>query len=287
MKLLAPITGIIAFLLCCNVGYSQKRVSLKFEVFSAPQLTARKAVIKNPNQTDLHKWLTAQAADAQSGIKLENLMLLTTLSGQRAKIAAAIEFPHPVDFDPPQVPSADNSGAVAPAQTAAPAPTAVTMPPTPPVPTPNPPTPPTPPSGNQGDPGILGLASTGGDGWKPPFPYIPATPTSFEVTNLGWSIEVEAVISEDGKWVDLQAAPEFDSFVRWITWDKHGEIEQPVFSVQRFIPSITCRDGQPMLCGTMNPARNTGVAFPEEQGKAPQPPRVWLAFVTANITEAK
>lgn len=80
------------------------------------------------------------------------------------------------------------------------------------------------------------------------------TPSSFEVKNVGATIQVAPVVSPDGKSVTLELAPLRVAFVRM---DEHVsykpkvgpviEVQQPVFATSKVNTTITLRDGERRL----------------------------------------
>jgi general secretion pathway protein D len=95
-------------------------------------------------------------------------------------------------------------------------------------------------------------------------PITPSTPTAFEKRDIGISLEVEPVISEDGKIVDLNLVPssvEFEGFIDYgepirfsganagpgIATENH--IFQPIFRTNKVTTSVSVWDGNTIVIG--------------------------------------
>lgn len=100
------------------------------------------------------------------------------------------------------------------------------------------------------------------------FPVTPAHPTQFETRKLGFNLEVEPVISPDGKMVDLALAPEFVEFLGFVNYGSpitaagtdllgnptnievtDNQILQPVFSTIRESVQVSIYDGATLVIG--------------------------------------
>ncbi len=92
-------------------------------------------------------------------------------------------------------------------------------------------------------------------------PSIPATPTAFEKRDVGFSLEVEPVIGENGKTVELNIVPssvEFEGFIDYGTdFIQAGptpllvenQILQPVFRTNKVTTSVSVWDGNTVVLG--------------------------------------
>lgn len=82
------------------------------------------------------------------------------------------------------------------------------------------------------------------------------TPTSFETRNTGVTLEVEPILSKDGKTIDLNLVPQHVRFrgmrKNTVEHPKHGKtvIEQPDFDTMKTQTSLKVRNGQRLLLGT-------------------------------------
>ncbi len=105
----------------------------------------------------------------------------------------------------------------------------------------------------------------------------PATPTAFDTRNTGETLQVEPLISEDSKWIDVRLVPEQ---VLLVGEAKYGqglcETTMPVFETRRINTSVRLSAGKPYLLGTLNRPSNSQVE-PDSAN------RVSYAFVTASI----
>lgn len=113
------------------------------------------------------------------GVDLVTCPSITVKSGQKSSVREVREFPYPTEFDPPQIPQNFSSS-----------------------------------GGNTLINLLTGTVTTGGTSGA--FPITPTTPTAFTTKEVGTILEVEPVISEDGRSVDLTLAPsdiEFEGFI--------------------------------------------------------------------------
>ncbi len=86
--------------------------------------------------------------------------------------------------------------------------------------------------------------------------HLEGIPSSFETRNVGVTIEVEPVLSPDGKKIDLNLVPQHIRLKRFnkITIEKPSAggtttVEQPEFDTMKVTTSITLRNGQRILMG--------------------------------------
>jgi hypothetical protein len=91
-----------------------------------------------------------------------------------------------------------------------------------------------------------------------PDSYIPNTgPVSFESRNFGVTFEVEPVISQDGRYIDLNVAPQdvellgYETFVvpklKDVATGNDADPHQPIFFCMKTTTTLTLRSGQHML----------------------------------------
>lgn len=164
-----------------------------------------------------------RALDQKTGIDLASQPSVITRSGQKATLEVTREFIYPTEFDPPQVPT--NVGA-----------------------TNN-------NNNNNGGNVIIGRA--------PPPVVTPATPTAFEMRKTGVVLEVEPVISEDGRTVDLAVTPQFTEFLGFVNYGSPinslyegsfdeltpNRIFQPIFESKKIVTSVKVWDGATIVLG--------------------------------------
>ena len=139
--------------------------------------------------TDPQFQFAIRSIEQKKGTDILNLPSVVTKSGQKASIRSVREFPYPTEFDPPQIPQQVGNT-------------------------------------NQNGGGTSSLAllfngvlqfgqtSTSNNG----APVIPATPTAFEVKELGMVLDVEPNISADGRTVEVSIAPSFTEFEGFINY---------------------------------------------------------------------
>ena len=105
--------------------------------------------------------------------------------------------------------------------------------------------------------GVIGLYGTSDFA-----PVTPSTPTAFEMRKVGITLEVEPVISEDGRKVDLTLLPqstEFEGFIDYgtdinnpiygIVHVVQNDILQPVFRTNKLSTGVTVWDGATVVLG--------------------------------------
>ena len=106
----------------------------------------------------------------------------------------------------------------------------------------------------------------------PPIPVTPTTPTAFETRRVGMVLNVEPVISDDARSVDLTLTPEFTEFVGFVNYgspifnvtrtaaapgvDFVGKQEltpntilQPIFSTKKVTTAVKVYDGATIVLG--------------------------------------
>lgn len=76
-------------------------------------------------------------------------------------------------------------------------------------------------------------------------------PKGFEMTPVGFRLEVEPVIGTDGNTIDLVLAPQTPSFTGWNELEAGAgfKVRQPVFLQSRVSTSVTIWDGQTVMFG--------------------------------------
>ncbi len=98
----------------------------------------------------------------------------------------------------------------------------------------------------------------------PPIPVTPSTPTAFEMRRVGVVLDVEPVISEDNKVIDLTITPEITEFVGFVNYGSpinsvasdgvkveltENRIFQPIFSSRKIATSVKVYDGATVVLG--------------------------------------
>jgi general secretion pathway protein D len=117
----------------------------------------------------------------------------------------------------------------------------------------------------------------------PPIPVTPTTPTAFETRRVGTILEVEPVIADDGRSVDLTITPElteFDGFVNYgspintvgTNTNSNGDfistekveltpntILQPIFSSKKVATGVKVYDGATVVLGGLVTEQSTTI----------------------------
>ena len=106
----------------------------------------------------------------------------------------------------------------------------------------------------------------------PAVPVTPTTPTAFETRRVGMVLDVEPLISDDGKTVDLTITPEFTEFVGFVNYGSPiysvtqrndglglisvsqteltpNTITQPIFSTKKIVSGVKVYDGATIVLG--------------------------------------
>ncbi|WP_193210622.1 hypothetical protein [Luteolibacter marinus] len=97
------------------------------------------------------------------------------------------------------------------------------------------------------------------------------TPTSFEVRNLGSTLEIEPTIGAGNQLIDLRMAPDIVYHVgneTWTEWkDAHGDasIRMPTMYRLGLTTAVTVVDGQVLLAAALSPKGENG--FPDFKRK--------------------
>ncbi|HEX8312421.1 MAG TPA: hypothetical protein VF614_13955 [Chthoniobacteraceae bacterium] len=97
----------------------------------------------------------------------------------------------------------------------------------------------------------------------------PASFTSFEVRNVGVTVECEPLLSPDGLYANINVVPQIVSVVDVL--EVNGVATrypaQPVFTTRKISTSASTGVGVPVLLGTMNHPRENGVNGRRDNGK--------------------
>ena len=130
--------------------------------------------------TDPQFQMRVTAIAQKKGTDLVSVPSVIMKSGVKTEIEMVREFPYPTEFDPPEIPQNFD------------------------------------PNGTTAISAISGTTQQKSG----TAPITPSTPTAFEVRKVGSLLEVEAVVSEDGRQVELTLAPsttEFEGFIDYGT----------------------------------------------------------------------
>lgn len=128
----------------------------------------------------------------KTGVDLMSRPSIITKSGQPASVEVVRELIYPTEFDPPQIPT--NVG------------------------------------GNNNNNNNNNNNAGGGGTTIVSIPVTPTTPTAFEMRKVGVILNVEPVIAEDGRSVDLTLTPEYNEFDGFVNYGS------PIFSVSQRLP---------------------------------------------------
>ncbi len=177
--------------------------------------------------TDPQFQMVLRTLNQNKGIDFLVAPNVVTKSGQRSRVSVAREFIYPTEFDPPQIPQTLGATEV------------VT---------------------------IIGGIPVQVDVFTPPVnPVTPATPTSFEMREVGVILEVEPLVGPDNRTVELNLVPslvEFEGFINYgspiaLTGSSvppnaiatENEILQPIFRSNKVSTNVTVYDGQTVVLG--------------------------------------
>jgi len=107
----------------------------------------------------------------------------------------------------------------------------------------------------------------------PPIPVTPTTPTAFETRRVGMVLDVEPLISEDGRSIDLTITPEFTEFLGFVNYGSPinsvspgvnsggvfsppssieltpNRILQPIFTTKKVTTAVKVYDGATVVLG--------------------------------------
>lgn len=87
-------------------------------------------------------------------------------------------------------------------------------------------------------------------------PISPPTGTAFETRNVGVTLEVDALISEDENYIDLNLAPEMVQMIDILEWetrsnDEEASVQFPLFHTAKATTQLTLKKGVHGLIGTL------------------------------------
>ena len=227
--------------------------------------------------TDPSFQMALRSLSQAKGVDLVTSPSITVKSGQKSSVREVREFPYPTQFDPPQIPQ-NFSGAAVTGFTAL--------------------------IGAAGN--IIGGSTITGSN---SFPITPTTPTAFTTKEVGTVLEVEPVISDDGRTVDLSLTPsdvEFEGFIDYgspITTPgdsnqsggsllglannsdpktvHENHIFQPVFRSTKTTTSVKVYDGSTIMIGGVVSEKKTDINDKVPLiGDIPLVGRFWQSKVT-------
>lgn len=233
------------------------QVMLRAEIFSATPAQYTAIMASGADGTALYDWCAEALDKPETGVALEQFSLLRVRSGQRSKVEEINEYPFPTEYDPPALPADPVMGVSDPQRHVREAMT---------------PAPATPGTGIVHPPVYPASNATG-------FPGTAPTPQSFETKNLGFSLEAEVNVGDDGKLVDMNLAPEFIKVVRVIPWHASQDVYQPVFQTRKLSCQILCEMGKTKFVGAISTPVQAGVAGADKED------RLWLMFITPSTPE--
>ena len=177
--------------------------------------------------TDPQFQVVLRALSQSKGVDFMVSPTVMAKSGQRSRISVSREMRYPTEFDPPQVPQTLGFTQVT---TIFPGAAPITQIFTPEV-----------------------------------VPVTPATPTAFEMREVGVILEVEPVVGPDNRTVDLNLVPSLTEFEGFINYGQPitlaganvppnaiatpNEILQPIFRTNKVTTSVTVWDGNTVVLG--------------------------------------
>ncbi len=88
------------------------------------------------------------------------------------------------------------------------------------------------------------------------WPVVGITPTAFVVQKVGQMVKLTAGVSEDGRWIDVEAAPQDVRFLEWVKFDAgelangdHLTVQQPKFHFMTDTLNLRMKNGEKILAG--------------------------------------
>lgn len=187
--------------------------------------------------TDPQFQMMITAVSQKKGTDLVSVPSVIMKSGVKTEIEMVREFPYPTEFEPPEIPQDFD------------------------------------PNGTIAINGLLGRATQQRQGTAP---VTPTTPTTFEIRKVGSLLECEAVVSDDGRQVELNLTPsttEFEGFIDYgsditnssffssfdpilfaynnssVEYVQDNPILQPVFRTNKLSTSVLVWDGSTVVLG--------------------------------------
>ena len=226
-----------------------KQISFCCEEFSLPLAMAAKLHREGLTDAEIYQRLIAEV-DKGTAIQ-ESFTVIRTRSGEKATSEAISEVIYPTEFEPAKVPETLSVATSQP--TGKKAPQAVT------------------------DASKLAHA--------PPISLsggliTRATPTAWETRDTGTTIEIQPMISDDAKFIDINFSWDRTELVDIRSWGQGvSTCQQPEFEAQKLSSGAALTVDRPHLIGTVNRTPFSKV-HPESAT------RVWFAFATCSIKYA-
>jgi len=89
-----------------------------------------------------------------------------------------------------------------------------------------------------------------------------SNPTAYEMRPVGGTLEVDPVVNEGGKTIEINIAPELVEFVGYSKYGKdETEVKQPIFYTMKASTSLTVASGSYVLLGVYTPRSTEGGAM--------------------------
>jgi hypothetical protein len=104
--------------------------------------------------------------------------------------------------------------------------------------------------------------------------------TAWQTCNIGNTLEIEPLLSEDRRFVDLRLMPQMVTLAGYNNWETPGSpgIKMPEFQKQTVQTSSVVMIDQPFLLGTISRPPSSKVDTDSAN-------RIWFAFVTARLAK--
>jgi Flp pilus assembly secretin CpaC len=193
-------------------------ITVELQVFSMARTQAVETVFAKPTGTNFADVLrTVEALVAAKKATLVATPSVTTMSGEKATIESLLEHRYPTEFEPPQIPQQIGTGGTT---------TKVTT-------------------------------TTSVTEETTTVPRTSSTPTAFDTRNMGLTLEVEPVASEDRKEIHISLVPQIVALQGTVKYktDNNGEIEQPEFYTKKIRTAVLVKNGGIAFLGTLEPDR--------------------------------
>jgi hypothetical protein len=228
-------------------------VEFVYEVFSMDRMEAaatQRSLLRDP---EFYASLVAGLKDGK--VRQEKLLAIRGRTGEKAMTEHISELLYPTEYDPPELPNGLGVAADAPAF-------------------------------QKEEPPMEEVidALKSGPGWfQGPFPATPATPTGYDMRNLGDTLEVESSMANaDGETIQIRCFADHVELLGMETWGQGlSEAEMPVIAVSAVRSTCQVTLGVPTLLGTVSlHGAVVGKADGDEKGN-----RVCFAFLTTSIVE--
>jgi hypothetical protein len=218
-----------------------ENLRMVFRFYSLPRATAHDLLVGTADSDTLYTSVRALLA---ADCKLERLITLHTRSGQRASVEEVAETIYGTEIQPSSPPAEKGEANVTPTKPA-------------------------------GDGAPNAEASANPEGRS----ILPACIVKFEMRPVGWKIEVDPVVGNEGRVVYLNMAPEHT--VNRGTLEGHPLLArypgQPVFGTQKVTTAVTTLVDHQCFLGTFSVPRDTGVNGRKDDG------RTWFGFVKVTV----